>query len=231
MSNVAQIAKREIEDLQAEGIQPTFKEMVWLNDLGKKVEEPRARVDYALAGVPVKCGNVTLWPCSIASGTWFDDTACVLFKTELMQNYCLAYAMANARNPDIDWEALASYHDARKAVNSWVLRCRCTSHELKAAVDRIAPQLFAPHPVEAIKQDPNAMPIDVVTDLVAGTGLPVEYWESKTRGLAERCWCAVMKQQAEGRIDSEAYDKMVYQEAMHQFMLAAAAIRKDRSNG
>jgi hypothetical protein len=230
MGYASQIAESEITAIRAEGIEPTVDEIVWLNDLGRTVENPSGRTDYALAGYPVRCGDVTLWPFSIASGTWFDDVACALFKTDAMQFWCLAYALANARNPDVEWEALNEYDTVRSVVNGWALRCRCTAAELRGAVNRIIPQLSAPHPIKAARVSDEPRPSGLVADLVAGTGLPAEYWRGKPWSFAEECMCAVLAQSQNG-IDRKGYKDALYKDACFKFYCAADAVRKAHANG
>ena len=197
MSLIPAITRAELADLRGEGIAPTDEETAWLIDLGRAVERPAGHTDYALAGAPVRCGNVVLWPASIASAEWFDDVACRLFKTPLMQTYCLAFALANARSQEIQWDTLTTYKIARDAVNGFALRLRCTLPELRAALARLLPQLENPHPVKRKpKTDPQGP--GIVASLVAATGLPAEYWQRQPMSFAAECLHAVLQQHAEG---------------------------------
>lgn len=229
MSNVAEIAQAEIERLKADGIECTLEEIVWLNDLGRKVESPAGRVDYALAGFPIRCGNLVLWPFSIASGNWF-DAVCKMFKTEAMQLYCLGFAFANARNPDVQWETLNDYHGVRDTVNSWALHTGCTAAELKAAISRVLPQMDYPHPIKAKARNDEPKPTSFIADLVAGTGLSAEYWQNKPWSFAEQCMYAVMAQGDHG-IDNKGYKDALYKDACYDFFAASDAIRKAHAHG
>jgi hypothetical protein len=223
MSLIPAITKQELADLRAEGITPTDEEAAWLLDLGRAVERPAGHTDYALAGAPVRCGNVVLWPASIASATWFDDVACKQFKSPLMQTYCLAYALIHARNPAIEWETLTSYKSARDAVNSQALRLRCTLHELRSAIARLLPQLDSPHPVRRKPRTDPAGP-GIVPSLVAATGLPAAYWDRQPMSFAAECLHAVLQQNAEGEV--QGWEDICYRSAMNEFALAADAIRR-----
>jgi len=219
------ITQSELADLRSDGIEPTDEEILWLVDLGRQVENPAGRVNYALAGVPIRCGNLVLWPASIASSEWFDEVACNLFHTRLMQTYCLAFALVNARNPEIAWDELTSYAECKRVINRFALRCRCTVPELNAAICRIIPAMEAVHPVMRRKQKRGPRGPGLVASLVATTGLQADYWERRPISFAEDCMLAVQMQKTDGGI-AEGYEDMRYRDACNEFFMAADAIRK-----
>ena len=243
MSNVAQIAQAEISQIQNEGIQPTLEEIVWLNQLGQKVESPGSETDPVLAGSPVKCGNVYLWPFTIQGGEWYDKHATRLFKREKMQRRALGFALAHGRDATLPpaytspslrargafFSTLVDYESAKYAVNAWAAQAGCNARELEAAIVRLIPQMQYPHQIKRPPAGDVMSDAQLIAEVTAGTGLPMEYWLAHSSDYVIMTLTAIYAQQGAG--GGETDDGEGYRRAMWDFMAASKAIREAHSNG
>jgi hypothetical protein len=227
---LADLARAEIKDLEDSGIDLTPDEIVWLNELATEVESPAGRVDLAAAGEPVRVGKRVMWPFTIASAEWWARMAGTAFTTSDGARNALAFALCNGRDPAV-FADLLTINDARKAVNAWTLRSGITAREREAAILRCVPEIGAPH----VARSKRAKPADphghdkMVAELVAGTGLPADYWRAQLQTHAGRCLTAVYRQAALGAGGDVSEDeKREYQDSMHRFDLASKAIRDAR---
>lgn len=248
MNGIAQIAKREIENLRCDGIEPTLEEIVWLNDLGLKVENPATMVKVA-AGRPVRCGGAWLWPFTIQSGEWFDTHATRLFTNPKMHIWCLGFALSLGRLDQLPeyciprlsrrkfgpllFDHLTEYNLARYAVNAWAVRQPFTFKELRTAIVEVMPQLKAPF---RLPPPPNAKAdadrIAIIDELVAGTGEPREYWQRQLSDHAYGVLHCIYKQRAAtlGEPVGDLVDENSAR-ANGEFMAAADIVRRAHTVG
>ena len=229
MSKVSEFAELEIERLQSEGLTLTTAEIVWLNDLGCRMENPASRVDPAKAGKPVRAGNVWLWPMTLAASEWFFGIAHEHYATEMGQTYALAFALASGRFPS-RFAMLREKSQIRRAVNRWALRCGATEDELREAILRVLPETDAPHPIPS-SSDASSDGEGVsgfVAELVAATGKPASHWMAQTSEHALRVLTAIYAQAAAGMGGVDDDGKREYQDAMADFDKAVKAIRTAR---
>lgn len=237
---LAQIAQRELDALRGEGIEPTDAEIVWLNDLGRVVENVALLVDGA-RGCPVRVGDVVLWPLTIQAVEWFDGQVLRHFTDDLFHVYALGFGMQFGRSewlPDYaraeSFAHLLGYEANRAAVNEWAKRLPITVRELQAGIAAVINAEDAPH---AIKRptgwDDKGMPeSDIVCELVTATGLQAEYWRRHAHGEAAQALRSVYRRLAMTQGVDPKQATAPEREANHQFMSAADAIRKARqSNG
>jgi len=236
---LADLARAEIKNLEDTGVNLTPDEIVWLNELAIEVENPTGRVDFAAAGEPVRVGKHVMWPFTVSSAAWWARMAGTAFTTRDGARNALAFCLCNGRQPDVFADILTT-DDARKAVNDWTLRAGITAAEREAAILRCVPSIGDPH----VLKSKNEKPVDphgheqMIAELVAGTGLPADYWLTQLQSHAARCLSAVYKQAAIGAgADVSEDSKREYRDAMHRFDLAAKTIRdahraaKEASNG
>ena len=230
---LAELARTEIADLQAQGIHPTADEIVWLNELAIEVECPAGRVPYHSAGEPVRMGSQIMWPFTVGSAEWWAKVANgKAFITPDGSRNALAFCLCNGRQPEV-FADLLTVDDAREAVNKWVMRCGATADERNAAILRCVPEIGAPHVLHS-KGDKTAAPDasdTMVAELEAGTGLPGEYWRGQLQSHAVKCLRAVYRQAALGVGGGGSDGKTEYREAMHRFMLASNAIKRAHRDG
>lgn len=147
------LAAREIDALEADGIRPTAAEVVKLNALGWAIETPCARRELS-RGVPVMlCEGVYLWPLTIQAADWQDRVGENLTpsKTDLLFHHrlsvdlplvALAYAMAHAYAEGSELEIDGP--GASKTVLRWASRLKCTAEGLKEAIADVVAQQDSP---------------------------------------------------------------------------------------
>lgn len=207
---ISECAEKEIEKLRASGINPTFRELLWLNEMGCKMEYPVGRTSPAKAGTPVKCGNRILWPFTLASQTWYANVACEIFDSELLLLYCLGYALSHGRIPGA-FEDMNTYKDIRWKLIRWAIMTTATGDELQAAIVTVEPWLNSPHQIEMSEAErKNTISLDqAIAELVAGTGLPAEHWLTSLSDHSIKVLTAIREQASMmgGRNEDEEYKK------------------------
>jgi hypothetical protein len=223
-------AREEIAALQASGLQLTPEEIVWINELAMDVECTPGRVHLAAAGEPVRMGNRVMWPFTVASaGWWTKVTRLGWFTTQDGARNALAFCLCNGRTPEV-FEDILTEDDARRAVNAWILKAGATPAEREAAIIRCVPEIGAPHAVKRKNEKTDDEGTDkLIAELVAGTGLPADYWQGQLQSHAVRCLMAVYRQASLGGMGGGSVsdeEKARYSEAMMQLQLASKAIRE-----
>jgi hypothetical protein len=218
------MAEKQMEKLQAEGIAPTFEEIIWLNELGLAAEEPGGEVCQAMRGEPVRCGNVTLWPLTVGAHGWFYDRAIEHYETEDGITIALAFALANSREPSA-FQSLLTQSEIRDEVNAWAFRCGATIAELRSGINRAYPTRDEPHPLPGPNGQDDRKPdrVRIIAELVVGTGLPSEYWSGHPMGDVTTYIQAIHAQRAAGALgDTEKQEALRLSQKLLQ---AADAIR------
>jgi hypothetical protein len=160
-------AKQTLDALRAEGIVPTDADVVRINALAWDVESPRVR--RALArGTPVRCGNRTLWPLTVAAAEWYRSEGCRFAAPRT----ALAYAMANGRD-----ESLGAASEAD--VRAWTRGTRATDAELDEAMSQVLQQgKESPMPPPRGKRDRDGMThAELAAHLHAVAGGSAKQWE------------------------------------------------------
>ena len=191
-------AQAEIRELQAQGIQPTLDEIVWINDLSRAVENPKGGEHRHLAGEPSRAGSVWFWPFTIQARIWYESTFGWFDGNAELENNALAYALAHGRESGA-FLHLTGYQSAKKAIEQWRAALDCTDEELAAAMFDVIPHDDEIQRLEAkFKEEYNKAhgieeeqqeSIDrqsIVDELMAVTGLPRDVWirqESESRTL------------------------------------------------
>ena len=168
-----QLAKNEIDRLEAAGVDLTPAEIVHLNALGWEVQTPETRLHLS-RGVPVAVADIFLWPMSLYAQDWFSRVGSE-FKGAKTPSFALAYAMAKGREPG---EPLAmSGKPARKKVLAWAKKLRCNEGELMVAVSQVLAQ------EESFEQPPSetgGMGVgEFSASLVAACGGDPDFWERR----------------------------------------------------
>jgi len=178
-SHISLGATYELAQLRAEGISLTDDEIVWINDLCRRVENPQSGSTLP-AGRPVKAGNVWLWPFTIQGSAWY-DVAVKWFDGEGdTETFCLAYALANGRRAgafDLLWDA----GEARKAIKDFRRILNCNMDELIAAIAAVLPKPDLPDPRDKDKDDEDKAQTDVdwtelLATIMANIGGTADQW-------------------------------------------------------
>jgi len=191
------LAREAIDELTANGINPTLDESIWLNDLARLIEHPDVGTGLS-AGCPARAGNVWLWPLTVAGSTWHSHMAPLFDGQDDVQARLLSFALAHGRTVGA-FDGLWSYGAARGAVREWFKSVHCTDDELILAVNAVLAQdgegeteLDPDHP-QAEKQDPGPADTgsndqappnapdwsETIALLCSAVSGPPELWESR----------------------------------------------------
>jgi len=225
MPHCSKLAADEVATLRSEGIEPTFDEIIWLNELGLAVEEPDGEVCAALRGSPVRCGNVILHPFTVASLEWYFRVAANHYDTEAGTSLALAFALAHGDSPGV-LRDLLTRRDIFNAVNEWKLTCSATLAELTAGVNRVCPKLSDPHNVSSDAKDTTFD--QVIADLVVGSGLDDAYWMARPVSMLHHYTRAVIAQRGAGLASMPQQEHEEYKRRNLDLLKAVEAIRASR---
>jgi hypothetical protein len=179
------IAAKRLQELRAAGCTVTDAEVVELNAIGWRRLSSRYRMALS-RGYPVQCGNVTLWPLTIAAEDWMQRIG---YKLDCPR-YALAYAMANCYDKIAPFPE--STNDAEIIVTRWAKKLRCHPDTLLEAIDQINQQSLdfdMPPPDPNELQDPLTKG-DLVAWLSAYSGTP-EMWEREVAASFARDWLRI----------------------------------------
>ncbi len=171
-TRLSDLARAQIESLQAEGCDLTPDEIIKINALGHAIENPRSRLDLA-RGNPVTVGRVTLWPLSPYASYWYQRIGENLGSAR-MGLRALAYAMAHPEKdlPEGRVRAFA-------VVLSWARTLRCRNAQLTEAVAQVIAQdeeVRVPDPAADRDEDaPTYGELSCILSAMTGTAPVV--WE------------------------------------------------------
>lgn len=162
-------AAEEIAQLRAECIHVTDADVVELNDIALRLVAGEVGQDLA-RGRPVRCGNVTLWPLTLAGAAWYGSIGC-----RIGDGYAaLAYAMAEGSTEAID---TATAREVRR----WHRLVRATDAQLRAAVAEVHCQTDSPEdPPSRLKPEPSRNGLaELTARLQARIGGDAAFWERR----------------------------------------------------
>jgi len=230
---MSSLAKAEIQGLKQAGIEPTLDEIVWLNDLARRVEYPDPPAPLAM-GQPVPIGGDWLWPFTIQADRWWRRTLDWFDGREELEAYALAYALAHGRIANA-FDYLYTAESAARAIGEWADGLTCSRDELMGAIEKILNKPSVILDGECDDDDdscpgPEDNDEQLVAWLVAGTGLPVEYWVRE----CSRAYCmaqirAVQAQSAAFGSKPSLSDPSVA--AQRELGRAVLAIKEAHANG
>lgn len=128
---VAELAKEDFEDLQAEGLNPSLADFDRLNQLALRLEDgaETTAANYPRIGW---AGDVPFYEPTAAALMWLQDYARrVPCDRETMQTFYY-FALAHGRNPDV-FVGLVEPRQIGKAVKDWLRKLPCTELEIARA--------------------------------------------------------------------------------------------------
>lgn len=166
-SYLCALGEAEIQTLEASGIKLTPADIVRINALALRVENPQTALALA-RGVPVCVGGASLWPLTLAGADWFRRVGGNLGGIKL-QTHALAYAMAHGRTTMPDDPATAA-----SAVKAWAKKLTCRHQELDEAIRQVIEQDESPDTGET---GPSASVGEISLMLSAMTHIKPEVWE------------------------------------------------------
>ena len=167
MRYLSPLAEAEIDTLISEGVSLSPIDVVRINALCHRVENPQTRLALS-RGTPVAIGGVYLWPMTLAGSDWFQRVGCEIGGRK-KQAFALAYAMCNGRDvlpQDIK--------EARKIVVAWGRSLKCRFTELVVAIALIHEQW---DDLDTGEIGEPASVGEMSMMLSAMTGLAPEIWE------------------------------------------------------
>lgn len=209
---LSRTAQQTIRELRTDyGVEPTLDEILWLHELGKRVENPIAGENLDNQPVPVKAGNVYLWPFTAMSSMWFNERASKWFEDEnyRFQTYALAFALAHGRGDSIPdrkkrgWferllrhvldihetetlRALTDRTDAYRCIKYWASGLNCNIRELEAAIDYLLPRKDQTdaEQEENLDVSPGIDLEQLISELAVKTGTDINMWLT---GVSKSC--------------------------------------------
>src|SRR3990167_588410 len=100
---LSRIAANGIRELRRDhGVEPTLDEIIWLHELGKRVENPTDGERLDLIGAPFFAGNVRLWRWTVSASVWFYELALPWFgDSDRLCFWAMAFALAHGRGQPI----------------------------------------------------------------------------------------------------------------------------------
>ena len=176
LSTLCDVAEGELLTLEADGIKPSWAEIVEINYLAHCVESPESRVALA-RGNPIFLGEVALWPMTLYANDWasraLDNK---LFKlSERLQYLVYAYAMIHGRE---DMECSLTRLIIR--LNKLYHSLKCTHSELKEVVEQVLNQGEEPEQPPQEETSNKQMTVgEFSAYLFANCGESPEFWERR----------------------------------------------------
>jgi hypothetical protein len=167
---LSDLALNELQGLKDDGINPTWDQIVQINDLCRKVETPKL-TQVSVTGKPERINGRTLWPLTLQAGEWYAWACDELDEANLL--IALSYAHEHAREPD----AFAELYDvveSGKVLGQYQKGLNVTISELLKAVHTLNDSDV--EPVEDSKQVDRE---EIIAGLVAKTGIPPDYWKNR----------------------------------------------------
>ena len=182
---LSDLARAELEDLRAHGIEPTDDEIVEINALAREVETPAVREELA-RGRPFRAGDVWLWPFTLNAGTWFRRVGCLMPNPRAALAYALAHPCDELETIDErpfmrGLFAVLRRHYARprptkRDVSSWYDALKCRVAELDLAIAGCLEQVEEPD-VPHRETDRGSTPGELSATMIATVGGDPAMWE------------------------------------------------------
>lgn len=218
------LARAEIEQLEAEGIRLTPDEVVKINALGWAIQTPETRRLLA-RGRPVEVGGAVLWPLTLRAIDWLERNGIPLNEITPGMGYAMAHGRSEGTEMDMDGAA------ASKAVRKWFKSLRATRTEFVEAVQQVDEQDRRPElPLDA---DEKPMTLgDFSAFLSAVCGGDADFWER--RCSVSYCNSVLAMVVMQNRVDRKpcALDpRIVGERAMGLFVERIRAERKAVASG
>lgn len=228
------MAKEAVEELRADGIEPTLDDITDLIDAARKVQEPSRRTSPWYEGDPVRVGpnGPTLRPLSIQAEEWFDFVVSVLANDKL-RAAAFCYASEHGATAGA-FDGLWTRQTAETRLVKYRRGLACTAGALESAAARVMDKTSAGDIIRARKDDGGAWGFgDVLAKIEAITGRPRAYWMTQTRRYAFRVMeHATRYNMAGGMFSGSAPDSdPEYLKASFDFQAVVELIRERNAHG
>lgn len=175
-SRLHPIAAGEIAGLRDEGIEPTADQIVWLDRIARRYDQPR--LDAPAAGEPVQAGDgCWLWPLTIQASRWYARAVQWFDGDAELEGLTLAFALAHSRTEGV-FEFMPHAGTAQSRIEQWAGQLACTQAELIIAVNRV---LHVDEGIPYLDEGESGASVttdaDIVASLCAQCGGSPEQWE------------------------------------------------------
>lgn len=185
--HISPLAEEEIRDMRAKGLKPSDDEIVWINDICRRIERPVIPSPIA-TGLPVLIPpNIWLWPFTLQAAAWYQWALDYGFDQTAIGPLALAYAFNHSRE---EGAFLKMYDapEARRVILEWRKTLACSEAELSEGIlaminqDVDYPEDPAKSTVpDFLKEQENAK-LDsdrYIAKIIAACGGTAEYWSTK----------------------------------------------------
>jgi hypothetical protein len=230
--HLSELALAEIRDLREKGIEPTLDEVIWLNDLARKVEKPSEGAGSSPYGEPVYVsGGVWLWPWTVQAIQWYRKALKWFDGQEELELYALGYALARGRYEGA-FDDIHTYHTAKDKLVAWSETLPCTPEELTTAISDLLARDNEEMPAapDTVDDGGDSDWQGVIAQLTAETGTDPDVWNRKVciTYLLRQIQSINRTKRAEGQAP-DPFDPYVL--ACKALGLAVLAIKRRRSGG
>lgn len=165
---LSELALNELQNLQSEGLNPTWEQVVKVNDLCRKIESPKLAIVTA-TGKPEILQGRKFWPLTLAAAEWYTWAFSELDDIQLA--FALLYAHEHARE-----DVFADMYDpeyAAKRLSEYKKTLTFTMSEALLLLGQL-------HEGEESKESGKKTDQEeLIACIVAKTGIPPEYWKHR----------------------------------------------------
>jgi hypothetical protein len=223
-SRLHEVAAGEIAGLEAEGIELTADQVVWIDRICRKFDQPH--MDTPAAGEPQQAGNVWLWPFTIQASRWYTRAVQWFDGDDELEGLTLAFTLAHSRAEGV-FEFLPHPGAARPRIEQWALNVAATTEELILAVNRIL-HVDEGKPAPYLDEDVTGAPptdAEIIAHLCAQCpGTAPEMWERLV--CKDFLWTQIRAINAQNAATGSGDEKKEYREASRELGWAVLAIRQ-----
>ncbi len=207
MARLSDLARAEIDALAAEGIALDPEQIVELNAIALKIEDPEQRLEMS-RGRPVVCGNATLYPLTLYAGNWMTRWESRLNSNRL-KLIALAYAMAHGRA-----DMPEQLDEVKRTLKRWRKGLRCRLSEIEEACSQVLAQDEEPDTGEDAGSFSFGNLSAMLTALVGGDP---KMWEYQCSIKYANGVLAAQVAKEEGA-DARRNSKLGYQKALAEYV-------------
>lgn len=216
-----------IDRLQGEGLSLRPVDIIRINSIGLRIENPRGELGVLSAPVAVQVAGVWFHEPTVQSLTWYDCCACEWWRNTDGLMRALGYALCFARTPGAFAGEMLEERAARRVVGAWWRFFPGTKAELHAVVARL---LGASTGQDDTRKTDASDGCDfewLLSDLELATGQTRERWQTETPAycveMLRRWW---RKQVAESGSSAEELNRSAYMEANAEMLKLCEEIRR-----
>lgn len=227
-------AEKELAAFKAEGISFDPADVLWLQHLADRMQNPHGRCDpLEWVDVPYRVGNLDLWPLSLGAEVWLRGGPVEWFEDSgFYETLSIAYAMAFSRTPEA-FQLVGDKKSAKKVLWRFAGNCGISFKSLHENVSRIMnlkDSVELSVPGEAITEPKAVKWGDLLAMLCHELGGTVDDWLWKRTSSQISEMIAKLRDMNRAPSDKQVDDDKV--SALLAFNAAVRSIReRGKSNG